>query len=250
MVYNNLMKNIIFSDIHSNFEALSEFVNVIDNLKKADARLICLGDIIGYGASPSECLEYVKSNADIVLSGNHERMIINPSLRMKANEIAYKAIIWTENHLNDIEKKYIENFREQAVLDNKCLAVHGSPINPDQYILRSSTATQSIKKINELNLSICFFGHTHLPGIFDDNGRYFYEANSKIKLIPGRSYLINPGSIGQPRDGDSRSSFCVFDDIEFSVDFYRFQYNVDQAAKKIIKNGLPEELAERLYFGR
>ncbi len=242
------MKYIIFSDVHSNLEALQEFIKINEN-KKIN-KMICLGDIIGYGASPSECLFLIMKNTEITLKGNHERMLIDIELRNYANSSARRAIEWTDEHLSQKEKEIIDGLPETSTIEKRFMAVHGSPLDPDEYILRANQALEVILFIKRKGLKLCFHGHTHLPGIFDENGRYFYDIGTIFNLSPEHSYLINPGSIGQPRDGDNRSSFCEFDSESLSIVFHRFDYDIDKSAEKIKMSGLPVELGDRLYLGR
>ena len=248
------MRFIVYSDIHSNLEALQEFFKIIgnqlSNKEKNRIKMLCLGDIIGYGASPSESLSLVLENSDIILKGNHERMMLDVSLRSFANNSARRAIEWTEKQLSSKEKEKIESFPEKAEIENRILVVHGSPKDPDEYIIRSNQALESIIYLKRKGFRLCFHGHTHLPGIFDENGRYFYNSDTIFNLSTDQCYLINPGSIGQPRDGDSRGSFCIFDEETSSLIFHRFNYDIKKSAEKIKKSGLPPELGDRLYVGR
>jgi len=244
------MKYLICSDIHSNLPALIKFKEIIDKYFNNGYTLICLGDIIGYGAFPSECIKIVKEMNFMIISGNHERMLLNPEMRSYASEAARIAIEWTESMINNEEKSFIEKLNPMINLDNKILLVHGSPIDPDAYILSSQIAIENIKYLNQLQIKLCFFGHSHYPGIFDQNGMFYYSLENDFILDKQEYYLINPGSIGQPRDGDSRGSFCLFDSDEMLLRFYRFVYDIDSAYEKIKENKLPLELGLRLYYGK
>ena len=242
----NLMKYFVISDIHSNYDALKAFDGFIKPLFSAGDVLFCLGDIIGYGPEPSECISYTRDKCDYVISGNHERMLLDRSLREFANDRARRAIEWTDNMLPGEEKSYLRKLPDMTDAGGRIILAHGSPEDPDEYILRHSQALSAITMMRTLKRCICFFGHTHIPGIFSEEG-YSYEPGKKINLEKDNYYLINPGSIGQPRDRDSRSSFCILDGGMLGVTFCRVPYDIDSVNGKIIDAGLPAELGERLY---
>jgi diadenosine tetraphosphatase ApaH/serine/threonine PP2A family protein phosphatase len=244
------MKFIVFSDIHSNLEALTQFFEVTGSMKFLNHIRICLGDLIGYAGSPVECLELVRGECSYLIAGNHERMAVYPELREKANPLAVKAIEWTETKLKEEERVWLKSLPQTQLVNNQFLIVHGSPNDPDEYIFRQRQVLDSIDTMKNMKIKICFYGHTHIPGIWDESGRLSYSDNMPFNLSPNQYYLINPGSIGQPRDGDKRGSFCEWDDETNTVVFHRFDYDIDTAARKIKENRLPYELGERLYHGR
>jgi diadenosine tetraphosphatase ApaH/serine/threonine PP2A family protein phosphatase len=135
------------------------------------------------------------------------------------------------------------------VVNNQFLIVHGSPNDPDEYITRHRQAVDSIATLKKMKLKICFFGHTHIPGILDENGMNYYTPGMPFSLSSKQFYLVNPGSIGQPRDGDHRGSFCEWDADSNTVVFHRFEYDIATAASKIENRGLPPELGQRLFSG-
>ena len=242
------MKTIVFSDIHSNLEALQEAFRIAEETGPFALKL-CLGDTVGYGPYPSECLDLLRKDHFQMIIGNHERMLINPAERKKANSAAREAIAWTEENLSMENRIFIESLPESLMLPENLAAVHGSPNDPDEYIMRGSTAVRSIYALEESNIRVCFFGHTHIPGIFDENGNYFYEPGKIFRLDKKKHWLINPGSIGQPRDRDKRGSFCIFDSEAFTAAFIRFDYNITKTAEAMREKGLPESLAQRLSYG-
>ncbi|MGA2141592.1 MAG: metallophosphoesterase family protein [Brevinematales bacterium] len=242
------MKYFVISDIHSNYDALKAFADFIKPLFSAGDVLFCLGDLIGYGPEPSECISWIADKCDYVISGNHERMLLDKTLREFANDIARRAIEWADEKLSGGEKSYLKKLPDMADTGIRIILAHGSPEDPDEYILRHSQAMSAITMMRTLKRSICFFGHTHIPGIFSEAG-YSYVPGVKINLEKDNYYLINPGSIGQPRDRDSRSSFCILDGDMLDVTFYRIPYDIDNVSRKIKEAGLPIELGERLYFG-
>ncbi len=244
------MKYIVFSDIHSNLEALTAFLEIADSTEYARHIRVCLGDTVGYAADPEACVDLVRQNCPYGIAGNHERMLLYPELRGSANLYAFKAIEWSQDRVTAAQKNWLLNLPLTQVVGNRFLIVHGSPNDPDEYITRHRQAVSSIETLKKMKLKISFFGHTHLPGILDENGMNYYSAGMPFSLSPGQYYLINPGSVGQPRDGDPRGSFCEWDEETNTVVFRRFEYDKARAAAKIEERGLPKELGERLFLGR
>lgn len=242
------MKYIIISDIHSNYESLSSFNDFIQPMLSPGDVFLCLGDIVGYGPQPSECISFVRDKCAAVISGDHERMLLDKKQRESANDRAQRAIEWTDEVLEPEEKEYLASLPEKIEMENDFFLAHGSPADPDAYILRHSQAEEAIAALRDTGSHICFFGHTHLPGIFDEDGNYFYQENVSISLLPDRYYLINPGSTGQPRDRDPRGSFCTIDD-ELRLIFYRYDYDQGKVFEDIKSKGLPPDLGERLLYG-
>jgi len=242
------VKIFIISDIHSNYDALASFSEFIKPMHKTGDVMACLGDIVGYGPNPSECISFVRKECDYVISGNHERMLLDKGLREFANDRAQRAIEWTDRKLSAGEKSYLAGLPEMLDIESRIVLAHGSPVEPDTYILRRAQVFSAISTLRIMKRYICFFGHTHIPGLFDEESSYYYRENERIIIKPEHYYLINPGSIGQPRDRDSRGSFCLLDD-EMCITFFRFTYEIDRVYEKIKNEGIPSELGERLYYG-
>jgi diadenosine tetraphosphatase ApaH/serine/threonine PP2A family protein phosphatase len=242
------MKLFVISDIHSNYEALKDFLDFIEGFRSSDDIIACLGDIIGYGPNPSECISIVRNSCRYVIAGNHERMLLDRSQREFANDRAQQAIEWTESKLSSEEREYLASLPAMLDLDGKYILAHGSPTDPDTYILRQRHAKDAIVALRAMQRFICFIGHTHIPGVFDEDGNYYYQENAWAKLQPDKLYLINPGSIGQPRDRDRRASFCMLDE-DLNITFYRYEYDIEKVFEGIKREGLPEELGERLFYG-
>lgn len=239
------MKYVVISDIHSNYPALRTFQELYD----PSMRIICLGDTIGYGADPDLCTDFIREHSYKTINGNHERMLFNPDLRHFANPLAVKAIQWTSHHLSDRNRIFLQDLLNSQLLEEKVLLVHGSPNNPDEYIGSSKVAMVAHKTLENAGIDICFFGHTHIAGIYDQNGDYFHDTNGSYQLIEGNRYLINPGSIGQPRDRNPSASYCIFDSDERIVEFYRYNYPIEESVDRIIDADLPENLGMRLFYG-
>ncbi len=232
------MKYAIISDIHSNLEALQKALSIIDE-KNVD-EIICLGDVVGYGANPNECVEIVRSRCSSVVLGNHDAASLDPSLAHDFNTIAKRAITWTAEHLTDESRRFLSSLplverREQI------LFVHSSPDLPGEweYVLDSDDAISALRHFEE---KLCFIGHTHIPGIFSQRGR----AKS---ISADEKYIVNVGSIGQPRDGNPMLAFGFFDSSTWNYELIRSEYDIEKAAEKIYAAKLPEELGNRLMYG-
>ena len=232
------MKYAIISDIHSNLEALQKALTIIDG-KEVD-EIICLGDVVGYGSNPNECVELVRSRCAAIVLGNHDAAALNPSLAHDFNPIAQRAITWTSNTLTDENKIFLSSL-PMIVRKDEILFVHSSPNMPEawDYIIDYDDAESALRKFDE---KICFIGHTHVPGIFSHRGR----AKS---ITRDEKYLINVGSIGQPRDGNPKLAFGIFDSTQWEYELFRSEYDIQTAAEKIYAAKLPEELGNRLMFG-
>jgi len=244
----------VLADIHANIEA---FQAVLGDLEKHRAdRILHLGDLVGYNASPNECVELaVKIKMDSVL-GNHDKAICKQSLAEKFNIYAQKAILWTKDVLTTENTRFLDNLAEN--FKTPCgLACHGSPDNMLSYIELHFQAKAILKKLKKGfwgQTNVCLFGHTHKRKIWrmDVRGKVApveIPADGFISLDPEEFYLLNPGSVGQPRNGDPRSSYFIFDTDNNTVNFRQVDYDRATTMKKIIKANLPELFAQRLAHG-
>ena len=239
------MKYAVISDVHSNWEALSRVLEEIEQ-RKPD-QIICLGDTVGYGANPSEVLAKICSISSEVIMGNHDQAVFDVKLREEFNDWAREAIEWTANVLSEPEKKQIKNF-SPVVIDKKrnVTWTHGSIHDPKEfhYIFSEFDAYKSFLAL-ETNFG--FFGHTHIPSLFSSKSKEArYLTAGSYQLNKGGRYLINPGSVGQPRDRNPKLSFAFFDSDSLALEIVRLDYDNKKAAEKIRKAGLPEYLADRL----
>jgi predicted phosphodiesterase len=232
------MRIAIISDIHSNLEALTKALEIIDKISVNE--IICLGDIIGYGANPNECVELVHQHCKIVIKGNHEDAINNLELVEHFTDNARKAIAWTRNQLTKENVNYLQGLPLSIKKEN-LMFVHATPCDPKSwdYILDKNTAVRSFQCFSE---SLCFIGHTHTPEIFSAYGRT--AAISKEER-----YLINIGSIGQPRDRNPNLSFGLLDTELWKYENIRAPYDVETAVLKILRADLPPRLGHRLLTG-
>lgn len=242
------MKLAVLSDIHANWPALEAFMEHAAAVTSLDG-MICLGDTAGYGASPAECIRFISGRAKTVIRGNHERMLLDPSGRDLASSAARLAIDLQSRWLTPGDMDIVRSWPDTAI-SGQLFLCHGSITNPDAYILTPAGARNALEELSMTGASIGLFGHTHIPAFYPESGRNQYEAGKIFHLPPGQNVLINPGSIGQPRDGDPRGSYCVVDTDNRTVIYERFQYDVQRAAESIRQRGLPDILAARLYFGR
>lgn len=229
------MRYAVISDIHSNLEALRRVLSVIET-KHVD-EIICLGDVVGYGANPDEVVELVRKEVKYTVRGNHDDALFNAETFSIINSYAKAAITYTSGLLSDRNFKWLSGLPMTHKIDN-VLLVHASPSEPNSwnYVLTESDAQIELSSFEE---KICLIGHTHVPVIFK---KVISESNVRE--------LINVGSVGQPRDGDNRASFGIIDTGNFTYENFRVVYDYQTASDKIIAAGLPPFLGERLYRGR
>jgi len=238
----------IFSDVHSNLEALEAVILAFQ--KEEIDRYLCLGDIVGYGANPKECIQKVRSLTDICCAGNHDWATVNLFALDYLNSEAAFAVLWTKRLLNAQEKSYLEALK--LVYKNKDLVlVHGTLDNPQEFnYLTNVYIAEETFRLMETN--ICFIGHTHIPSIFNKvgNDHVYCFKESNIRLEEKSKYIINVGSVGQPRDGNPKAAFCVYDTKTKEVQIKRTGYDIKTARKKILNEEMPEFLGDRLIIGR
>jgi diadenosine tetraphosphatase ApaH/serine/threonine PP2A family protein phosphatase len=239
------MKYAIISDIHSNLEALEVVFEEIDRLGLD--KTICLGDIVGYGANPNECVEIIRERKVESLLGNHDIVACGKKEPYDFNTAARDSALWTRSVLTAGNKGFLYSLPDKKEIED-FLIVHGAISDPDLYILSAYDA------FSEFNLMkkyyICFFGHTHMRVWYAfQSGDLRHISDYEFKIEPKSKYLINPGSVGQPRDRDPRSSFLIYDWEEGVVKNIRLKYDIGLAQKKIIEAGLDRRLAERLSLG-
>jgi len=238
----------LISDIHANLEALTA---VLDHCQSQGAeRIICLGDVIGYGANPVECLELVSKQCDLTLMGNHEYAALGLVSTQSYNEVARTATEWTRNMLDDHDLELLADLPMEHSQDDMFF-VHSSPFEPDRwhYIVSPESALLAFQHLEE---QICFFGHSHVPMVFEENPRglpYCYPGESFV-IKPEKRYLVNTGSVGQPRDNDPRASYVMVDTEAREVLFHRLAYDISATQQRMAQAELPEALISRLAVGR
>jgi predicted phosphodiesterase len=244
------MRVAVLSDIHGNLEAFRAVLGRIADLR-IDRR-VCLGDIVGYGADPNACIEIVRRESITCVLGNHDTRAIGMEEPDTFNAAAERAVLWTRAQLTDENRDLLAALPRELAREDAFL-VHGSIHDTDRYILYARDLQDNFAMLRELpgRPAICFFGHTHLPVAYSSGGAGIrQELGTTIALATERQYLVNPGAVGQPRDGDPRAAFAVYDTDDRSVTFHRTEYDIAAAQEKIITAGLPPRLAERLAYGR
>lgn len=232
------MRYAIISDIHSNLEALTKALELID--RESIQEIVCLGDIVGYGANPNECVGLVRSRCRIVLRGNHDAAAVNSQNAESFTKNARIAAAWTHQQLSEENIRFLESLPYTFTRD-EILFVHASPYQPEAwyYVLSEEDLEIAFQNFSE---RICFIGHSHFPGIFSEEG----PAKAVHR---GSRFLVNVGSIGQPRDGNSKLSFGIFDTETWNYRNIRSEYPIQIAAEKILRAGLPRALSDRLALG-
>jgi diadenosine tetraphosphatase ApaH/serine/threonine PP2A family protein phosphatase len=236
----------VISDIHGNLEALEA---VLNDVPEEVETIYCLGDVIGYGASPDECCDIVRELGMPVISGNHDLAVTDLGTDLNwFNPLAAAAVLWTREHLSEDNAEFLRT-RPRTMQTDDALFVHGSVRDPDEYIINSVSAQENLAILRSEypGVPICFFGHTHVKTVAPSPNGPVIEAHT-LDLSANGPYLVNPGSVGQPRDGDTFASYVLAQD-EYVT--YRFvEYDIQKAQDKIRSAGLPQMLADRLAVGR
>ncbi len=240
------MRFAIFSDIHANLEAMKAVLE--DAQKQNCSHHVCLGDIVGYNANPHECVEIVRELDCPAIKGNHDEQasLLEPSRGF--NELAEHAINWTRENLTDADKEWLRELRLLRQVRDFTI-VHATLDSPGlwDYVLNNIDAANSL---TYQHTTVCFFGHTHVPVVYVRDAGVQRLQVQQITIDPAKKYFINAGSVGQPRDGDWRAAYCIFDTERNVVEQRRVKYDVETAKKKIVQAGLPRLLADRLSIGR
>ena len=240
------MRFAIFSDTHSNLEALEAVL--ADARERRCTHFVCLGDIVGYNANPHECVERIRELDCPTVKGNHDEQASLPLSTSDFNELAERAIQWTRDHLTEEDKQWLRALPLQKKVRDFTI-VHATLDTPAQwgYVFNNLDAAASF---TYQHTTACFFGHTHVPMVFIRDEGVRREWIDHIRIEPTKKYLINMGSVGQPRDGNWRAAYCIYDIENNLVEQLRVKYDLAVAQQKIIKAGLPRLLAERLALGR
>jgi len=236
----------IFSDIHGNLEALEVAIDALSE-RKIDSYM-CIGDIVGYGANPKECIKKTKELSSVIIRGNHDAAASGAKSPDDFNNSARVAVEWTQSELSQKEITFLKNL--ELVYKNQYITlVHGTLYEPESFYYMFDEASARAT-FNLMETQTCFVGHSHVPGIFikkQNKIKYFYKE--KLKLNKNEKAIINVGSIGQPRDGDPRLCCCLYDVDKSVVELKRLPYDVEKTQSKILKAGLPPSLAQRLGEG-
>lgn len=246
------MRYLILSDMHANWDAF-EAVLRRARRKRFDAVLV-LGDLVGYGGAPNQVVEAVRRLGPrlYTVRGNHDKVVAGIDSGSNFNQTALTAAQWTTGRLTAGNLRYVRELPQGPLQVEERLAIcHGSPLDEDTYVFSDADAWEIFSRFN---MPVTFFGHTHIPSMFWLEGRTLgvralRGTSGRIKLDPGGRYLINPGSIGQPRDRDPRAAYMTYDSERSLVRWYRIPYPIAEAQRRIRKAELPGSLADRLAVG-
>ena len=249
------MRALVVSDIHGNLQALQAVLAAGSGFDQ----LWNLGDVVGYGANPNEVIDLLRPLATVNVRGNHDRVCCGLTSSQGFNPVAAEAATWTHRALTEDNLEWLRELPMGPVRATaRAMCAHGSPLHEDHYIISMRDAWTPLQRMAS---EITFFGHTHVQGGFSqheeqwEEDRPVYRSPEKaeefvFEVAVGTRHLINPGSVGQPRDNDSRAAFAIYDDAAERVTFHRVLYDIDAAQAAIRAARLPERLASRLRGGR
>ncbi len=236
----------VLGDIHGNWEALSAVL--ADAQAQGVNRYTCVGDIVGYNANPAECLRKIKDLGAVCVRGNHDHYCSHDECIRDFHPLAANVVDWTRNQLTEEDVEFLRQQKLVRVVDGFTL-VHSTLDMPDKwgYVFEELEAESNF---NYQSTTVCFYGHTHHPVVFEKAG-YVRRANgtAPFSVMLGKKYFVNVGSVGQPRDGDSRASYALYDMGARQIEIRRVEYDIAEAQRKIKDAGLPERLAMRLSMG-
>jgi predicted phosphodiesterase len=247
------MRHLILSDIHGNLTALDA---ALAATKGKWDKSVCLGDVVGYGPDPNEVIDRIREIGAVTIRGNHDKAGSGLANAEDFNPVARNAALWTREQLRPELREYLEKLPTGPANVDGFTIVHGASRDEDEYVFAPAQALDSLL---EATTPVTFFGHTHLQGGFtmrdDKVGVLHFKPAGDNQFAPlmveeGTTYLLNPGSIGQPRDGDTRAAFAIADLDDKIVEFWRIPYDIEAVQKRMAAAKLPEPLILRLSFGR
>ena len=240
------MRYAILGDIHSNLEGLEAVLK--DAKDQGVTDYACLGDVVGYNANPVECLAKIREMDCPIVRGNHDHYVGHSENLDGFHPLAANVVDWTRKQLDDEQMAFLANLKYVDSVETFTI-VHSTLDAPSSwgYVFDKLEAEANF---NYQVTSVCFYGHTHVPMAFEKSDTIRVGLYKKIKISVGKKYFINVGSVGQPRDGDPRSAYVIYDLIENSVELRRIPYDLERTQSRIIEQGLPERLANRLAIGR
>lgn len=240
------MKYAILGDIHSNLEALEAVLE--DAKHQGVTHYACVGDIVGYNANPTECLQRVRELGGVIVRGNHDHYCSHDDDLNGFHPLAADAVDWTRRQLSVEDRMFLRSLRLVAIVESFTL-VHSTLDMPERwgYVFDKFEADAHF---HYQTTNVCFYGHTHVPLAFEKTDQVRGGLYTRIQVARGKKYFINVGSVGQPRDGDPRAAYVTYDLVKGLIELRRVAYDVAKAQKKIIEAGLPSRVAARLSFGR
>jgi predicted phosphodiesterase len=247
------MRHLILTDIHANLEALEAVL--ADARTRAYDDVVVLGDVVGYGADPNAVVERIRNLRPVALvRGNHDKVACGLESAEGFNNVAKAAAKWTYDALTPANRRWVAELPLGPLTVNADVQIcHGSPVDEDEYIFGPAEARVALLASTR---NLCLFGHTHYPAIFEsiegtlEGARIAGAVEPELRMRSGVKYLVNPGSVGQPRDGDPRAAYAIVDPPAGRVELIRVSYAVEAAQDKIRRAGLPDPLADRLALGR
>lgn len=245
------MQFLILSDIHANWHALEA---VLRDAKGKYQEAVCCGDLVGYNPQPDRVTRWVRENCTQVIRGNHDKVVAGIEELEWFNEVAQVAVKWTIAHMEEAGRAYLRDLPKGPVKGEHFQMWHGSVMDEDEYI---ASVREAAPHFEQFDLPLAFFGHTHLQGgFFATHGRVGLlplvgegERERTIEMEPDVLYMVNPGSVGQPRDGDPRAAYAIYDSEKKLLHLRRTEYPVEKTATEIQRAGLPDVLGIRLFHG-
>jgi predicted phosphodiesterase len=252
------VRYLILSDIHSNDDAFSAVLHRVK--RKRFDRIICLGDFVGYAADPNKVLDRFRAlpKTRFSIRGNHDKVVAGADPGELFNPPALAAARWTADRLSRENVDFLRKLPPgPTIVDEVFVVCHGSPLDEDAYIFSDFDASMNFVQMERMaeGVGVCFFGHSHIPSVFtlEGDGGIRVEAirgnRFRLELRRDRKYLVNPGSVGQPRDRNPHAAYAIFDAASRTVHFDRVPYDVQSARRKIYRAGLPAVLGDRLVIG-
>ena len=247
------MRILVLSDLHANLTALDA---VLDAAKDRWDISVCLGDVVGYGPDPNEVTARLRELGTRTIRGNHDKAASGVMDADDFNPVAKAAVDWTQSELLPEHLQWLTNLPQGPLTTNGIVLVHGAVHDEDEYVF---TPAQALEGLLDTNAQVTFFGHTHHQGGFAHEGSNLEvlqirprasESFTALRVEPGRHYLLNPGSVGQPRDSDPRAAFAISDLEHETVEFWRVKYDIAAVQERMREVDLPEPLVQRLVLGR
>ncbi len=240
------MKYALLGDIHANLEALE--VVLKDAKEHGVEKYACVGDVVGYNANPVECMAIVRELGCTTVRGNHDHYCSHAENLNGFHPLAADVVDWTRKQLNAEQQEWLRKLKFVAPVESFTI-VHSTLDTPEMwgYVFDKLEAEANF---NYQTTTLCFYGHTHVPLAFEKSDTVRFGLYSKIKVTLGKKYFINVGSVGQPRDGDPRAAYVIYDMVNNTVELRRLPYDIQKTQKKILDAGLPGRIAARLAVGR
>ena len=241
------MRYAVLGDIHANLEALNAVCGALEgeNIDK----YLCVGDLAGYGADPVACIRKMRQLKAVTVAGNHDWAAADKIDIDDFNDYARDAVLWTRETITEADKDFL-GFLELIYRSEDFVMVHGTLTAAEDFDYMTDFF-KAARTLAAMTVQLCFLGHSHVAGtFFERKGKIEYDTNSAFKIEPDNKYVINVGSVGQPRDGNPQAAYCIYDTRSQNIEIRRVSYDVKTAQKKILVAGLPELLAARLEEGR